>query len=36
MFYPTVNVAMRTNDRNQKEKYLALGQKAAYFTNTNY
>lgn len=36
MFYPTINVAMRTNDRNQKEKYLALGQKAAYFTNTNY
>ena len=36
MFYPTVNVAMRTNDRNQNEKYLALGQKAAYFTNTNY
>ena len=36
MFYPTVNVAMRTNDRDQKEKYLALGQKAAYFTNTNY
>ena len=33
--YPTVNVAMRTNDRNQKEKYIALGQKAAYFTNTN-
>ena len=36
MFYPTVNVAMRTNDRDQKEKYLALGQKAAYFTNTDY
>ena len=36
MFYPTVNVAMRTNDREQKEKYLALGQKAAYFTNTDY
>ena len=36
MFYPTVNVAMRTNDRNQHEKYLALGQKAAYFTNTKY
>ena len=36
MFYPTVNVAMRTNDRNQNEKYLALGQKAAYFTNTNF
>lgn len=36
MFYPTVNVAMRKNDREQAEKYLALGQKAAYFTNTNY
>ena len=36
MFYPTVNVAMRANNRNQNEKYLALGQKAAYFTNTNY
>ena len=36
MFYPTVNVAMRKNDREQSEKYLALGQKAAYFTNTNY
>lgn len=36
MFYPTVNVAMRTNDREQKEKCLALGQKAAYFTKTNY
>lgn len=35
MFYPTVNVAMRTNDRKQNEKYLALGQKAAYFTDTN-
>lgn len=35
MFYPTVNVAMRTNDREQNEKYLALGQKAAYFTDTN-
>ena len=34
--YPTVNVAMRVNDRDQKEKYLALGQKAAYFTDTNY
>lgn len=36
MFYPTVNVAMRKNDREQAEKYLALGQKAAYFINTNY
>ena len=36
MFYPTVNVAMRKNDREQTEKYLALGQKAAYFTDTNY
>ena len=36
MFYPTVNVAMRKNDREQAERYLALGQKAAYFTNTNY
>ena len=36
IFYPTVNVAMRKNDREQAEKYLALGQKAAYFTNTNY
>lgn len=36
MFYPTVNAAMRTNSRDQSEKYLALGQKAAYFTNTNY
>ncbi len=36
MFYPTVNVAMRKNDREQSEKYLALGQKAAYFTDTNY
>ena len=35
MFYPTVNVAMRKNDREQSEKYLSLGQKAAYFTNTN-
>lgn len=36
MFYPTVNVAMRKNDREQSEKYLALGQKAAYFIDTNY
>ena len=35
LIYPTVNVAMRTNDRNQNEKYLALGQKATYFTDTN-
>lgn len=35
LVYPTVNVAMRTNDRKQKEKHLALGQKATYFTNTN-
>ncbi len=35
LIYPTVNVAMRTNDRKQNEKYLALGQKATYFTNTN-
>ena len=34
--YPTVNVSMRVNERGQKEKYLALGQKAAYFTDTNY
>ena len=34
LIYPTVNVAMRTNDREQKEKYLALGQKATYFTDT--
>ena len=34
--YPTVNVIMRKNDRTQSEKYLALGQKAAYFTDTNY
>ena len=33
--YPTVNAVMRTNERVQKEKYLALGQKATYFTNTN-
>jgi hypothetical protein len=36
LIYPTVNAAMRTNDREQNEKYLALGQKAAYFTDTNY
>ncbi len=36
LLYPTVNVAMRTNDRDQKEKYIALGQKAAYFTDTKY
>ena len=36
LIYPTVNVAMRTNDRKQNEKYLALGQKASYFTDTNY
>ena len=36
LIYPTVNAAMRVNDREQNEKYLALGQKAAYFTNTNY
>ena len=34
LIYPTVNAAMRTNERNQSEKYLALGQKATYFTNT--
>lgn len=36
VFYPTVNVMMRVNDRRQKEKYLALGQKSAYFTDTRY
>lgn len=36
VLYPTVNVAMRVNDRKQDEKYLALGQKAAYFTDTRY
>ena len=34
MLYPTVNVAMRVNDRNKKEKFMALGQKATYFTDT--
>lgn len=36
LLYPTVNAVMRTNERTQNEKYIALGQKAAYFTNTNY
>ncbi|MBQ7743755.1 MAG: nitrogenase [Lachnospiraceae bacterium] len=36
LVYPTVNVVMRTSDRRQSEKYLALGQKAAYFTDTRY
>ena len=35
IFYPTVNVAMRVKDRDTKEKYLTLGQKATYFTDTN-
>lgn len=35
MIYPTVNVAMRANDRGQQEKFLALGQKATYFTDTD-
>ena len=34
-FYPTVNVNMRVKDRDNKENYLALGQKATYFTDTN-
>ena len=34
MLYPTVNVAMRVIDRDNKERYLALGQKATYFTDT--
>ena len=32
--YPTVNAKMRVIDRNESEKYLALGQKAAYFTDS--
>lgn len=35
MLYPTVNVSMRVIDRKEKDRYLALGQKAAYFVGTN-
>jgi hypothetical protein len=33
---PTVHPAMRRVERSSEEKVLALGQKAAYFTNTRY
>jgi len=33
---PTVHTSMRVQPRGSKEKVLAIGQKAAYFTNTQY
>lgn len=34
--YPTTSPEMRVIDRDQDEKVLAVGQKAAYYMNTNY
>lgn len=34
--YPTVHAAMRVQPRKSEEKVLAIGQKAAYFTGTDY
>lgn len=34
--YPTVHAAMRILPREQEQKVLAIGQKAAYFNDTNY
>jgi hypothetical protein len=36
MLYATVHVKMRVLSRTSDEKILAIGQKAAYFTGTNY
>lgn len=35
-FYPTMDIHMRTIPRMTKEPFLAIGQKAAYFTQTPY
>lgn len=36
MLYATVQFKMRVVSKENDEKYLAIGQKAAYFTGTNY
>lgn len=34
--FPTIDVRMRTLDRNPEDSYLAVGQKAAYFTGSSH
>ena len=34
--FPTVHAAMRFHSTKEKSNYLAIGQKAAHFTNTNH
>ena len=34
--WPTIHPNMRFSNHQEKEKYLAIGQKAAYFTNSNH
>ena len=36
MLYPTVHAAMRFHSPGAPSDFLALGQKAAHFTNTNH
>lgn len=36
MLYPTVHASMRFLANKEPSEYLAIGQKAAYFTNTNH
>ena len=36
LLYPTIHASMRFMAKREKTKVLAIGQKAAYFENTNY
>jgi hypothetical protein len=36
MLYPTIHTSMRVASRKRTEKILAIGQKAAYFTGSDY
>lgn len=36
LIYPTIHSSMRVENRTSEEKTLAIGQKAAYFSGTDY
>ena len=36
LLYPTVHAAMRFHSPKESSNFLAIGQKAAHFTNTNH
>ena len=36
LLYPTVHAAMRFHSPRESSRYLAIGQKAAHFTNTTH